>query len=59
MYTSLSEEIAEKSLSAKSTAETETGDQTEQDDPKLPAKAEHRAEKNQILGCASYFKFDQ
>jgi hypothetical protein len=45
MDTSLSEEIAEKSLSAKSTAETETGDQTEQDDPKLPAKAEHRAER--------------
>jgi predicted RNase H-like nuclease (RuvC/YqgF family) len=45
MDTSLSEEIAEKSRSAKSTAEPETGDQTEQDDPKLPAKAEHRAER--------------
>jgi hypothetical protein len=38
MDTSLSEEIAEKSLSAKSTTETETGDQTEQDDPKPPLK---------------------
>ena len=45
MDTSLSEEIAEKSLSAKSTTETETGDQTDQDNPKLPTKAEHRAER--------------
>ena len=45
MDTSVSEEVAEKSLSAKSTAETETGDPTEQDNPKLPTKAEHRAER--------------
>ena len=45
MDTSLSEEIAEKSLSAKSTAETEIGAPTVQDNPKLPTKAEHRAER--------------
>ena len=44
MDTSLSEEIAEKSLSAKSTAETETGNPMEQDNPKLPT-TEHRAER--------------
>jgi hypothetical protein len=45
MDTSLSEEIAEKSLSAKSTEETEIGAPTDQDNPKLPTKAEHRAER--------------
>ena len=45
MDTSLSEDVAEKSLSAKSTAEVETGNPTEQDNPKLPTKAEHRAER--------------
>jgi len=45
MDTSLSEEVTEKSLSAKSTADTETGDPTEQDNPKLPNRVEHRAEK--------------
>jgi hypothetical protein len=45
MDASLSEEVAEKSLSAKSTAETEIGAPTEQDNPKLPTKVEHRAER--------------
>jgi hypothetical protein len=45
MDTSLSEEIAEKSLSAKSTEETEIGAPTDQDNSKLPTKAEHRAER--------------
>jgi hypothetical protein len=45
MDTSLSDEIAEKSLSAKLTAETEIDAPTEQDNPKLPTKAEHRAER--------------
>jgi hypothetical protein len=45
MDTSLSEEVAEKSLSAKWTAETEIGAPTEQDNPKPPTKVEHRAER--------------
>src|SRR4029077_6675699 len=45
MDTSVSEEVAEKSLSAKSTEETEIGAPTDQDNPKLPTKAEHRAER--------------
>jgi len=44
MDTSLSEEAGEKSLSMKPTAETEGGF-NEQDNPKLPSKVEHRAER--------------
>jgi len=45
MDTSLSEELAEKSSPIRSTAETETGPQTEQSGQKLPSKVEHRAER--------------
>jgi hypothetical protein len=44
MDTSLSEDAVEKSLSAKPTVETEGGF-NEQDNPKLPTKVEHRAER--------------
>lgn len=45
MDTSLSEGVAEKSAPMKSTAETETGAQMEQNGQKLPTKVEHRAER--------------
>ncbi len=45
MDTNLSGEVAETSLSGASNVETEIGAPTEQDNPKLPTKVEHRAER--------------